>query len=163
MTYHFQDDTNPVHRRHSKTVYHFKSIPAPEKFDLNRIVPLPGNDEGLTGVVQNLPASDLEERFARSLEKNHIPYEFQRSFLAPNNMPGSYKLDFLVYVDGQEQPVAIDGEYAHKSMKQRANDEIKDVIFNEAKKGQMLPVKRITYTDLDTQEMADAIVEQLWL
>jgi hypothetical protein len=145
------------------SVKYFTREPAPEKFDLNRIVLLPGNDEGLTGVVQNLPASDLEERFSRALEKNQIPYEFQKSFLAPNNMPGSYKLDFLVYVNGQEQPVAIDGEYAHKSAAQHANDTLKDEIFNDAKKGEMLPVMRIKYTDLDTQDMADAIVEQLWM
>lgn len=131
---------------------------------LNRISVLPNQDEGLTGLVNNLPASDIEERFARSLDKYGVAYDFQVSYLAPRNMTGEYRLDFLVYIDGEMQPIAIDGEYAHKTESQRRKDIWKDDQFNNAKRGQFMPVKRITFEKLLDQDTADQTAQEvLWL
>jgi len=133
--------------------------------NINRLNVLRDPDEGLTGMVQDKPASDIEERFARSLDKFGIQYDFQVSYLAPRNMTGEYRLDFLVYVDGEQLPVAVDGEYSHKTESQKRKDVWKDDQFNKEKAGQFLPVKRVTYLDLDTQELADEYVKEqiLWL
>lgn len=146
-------------------VYRFKATrPTEDYFPLNRIKPLPGNEEGLTGLVHGIPASDIEERFARSLDRMGIPYEFQKSLLAPSNLPGNYKLDFLVYnpKDGRLYPIAVDGEFAHKSAAQRAKDTLKDIMLNSAKQGEYQPVERLDYTKLDSQEIADQTVNDLF-
>lgn len=142
--------------------YHFTKPLAVEDFPLNRLEPMFGNDEGLTGQVYDEPASDIEERFARALYKKGLAFEFRKPVLAPRNMPGSYEIDFLVYVDGQEYPIAIDGEYAHKSAEQRSKDQLKDMVLNEAKQGEYEPVTRVDYTKLDNQDVADQFVEDLF-
>lgn len=146
-------------------IFRFKATRPPvDAYPLNRIQPIRGNDEGLTGYVHGIPASDIEERLSRSLDRMGIPYEFQKSLLAPANMPGNYKLDFLIYnpKDGRLYPVAVDGEYAHKSEAQRSKDHLKDMILNSAKQGEYQPVERLDYTKLDTQEIADQTVMELF-
>jgi hypothetical protein len=146
-------------------VFRFKADRPPvDIFPLNRIKPLPRSDEGLTGLVHGIPASDIEERFARALDRLGIPYEFQKNLLAPANLPGNYKLDFLVYnpKDGRLYPIAVDGEFAHKSAEQRAKDKLKDIVLNSAKQGEYQPVERLDYTKLDNQEIADQTTADLF-
>lgn len=137
----------------------------PEPYEpLNRLEYIPDPAEGLTGLVDGKKASDIEERFARSLSKFEIPYEFQISYLMPHNMVGEYRLDFLVYYGGLEYPYAIDGEYAHKTASQKRADAFKDDVFNSLKQGYLQPVTRVDFTKLSTQEIADDYVKEhiLW-
>jgi hypothetical protein len=59
----------------------------------------------------------------------------------------------------------VDGEFSHKTESQKRKDMWKDDQFNKEKAGQFLPVKRVTYVDLDTQDLADEYVKEqiLWL
>ncbi len=60
-------------------------------------------------------------------------------------------------------PVFTDGEYAHKSQEQRANDKIKDAIFDEyGMRIGLQPSVRIPGTELETQEEADLKVKEMF-
>jgi hypothetical protein len=124
---------------------------------LNRPVPV-DNKEVLTGLVQDQSASDIEERFARALDKYELPFEFQVSKLAPYNKPGEYRLDFLVQSDWGQIPIAIDGEYAHKSAAQKETDMLKDFEFMQKTYGKYEAVERVSFEELMTQEDADKFV-----
>ena len=127
--------------------------------------------EVLTGQVNGQDASDIEERFARALNKQQISFEFRVFNFAPvRNVPGADETDFMVYSYGAIQPVEIDGEFAHKTQAQRAGDLAKDAVLNDYLSGQGYnPVMRIpdgTVTMagiLDEQGSADALVEELFL
>lgn len=114
--------------------------------------------EQLLGIVQDQEASDIEERFARACDKYKLGYDFQVSKLAPYNKPGEYRLDFLVQTDWGQLPVAIDGEYAHKTAAQKETDTLKDFEFMAKTGKKYLPVERISYEHLMTQEDANDYV-----
>ena len=118
------------------------------------------DDENLTGLVQNMDASDIEERFARALRKRDIRFTFQPSYFQGRNVPGEIRLDFMVDA-GWPLPVMVDGEYAHKSAEAQAEDRIKDALLDDHLRGTgALPVIRITGDLLQTQEDADRVVNE---
>ncbi len=121
---------------------------------LNRIAPEKAQ-EVLTGQVHNQVATDIEERFARSLYKQKIEFHFQVSFFAGRNMPGEVRLDFLI-VGLFLQPVQIDGEFAHKSASAKARDLLNDArVDNHLAGSGALPTIRIDGVYLQTQEESD--------
>ena len=134
----------------SKEVQQFTSL-------LNRAKPA-DTKESLTGLVQDQSATDIEERFARALNKYDISYDFQVSKLAPYNTPGEYRLDFLVDAPWGLIPVAIDGEYAHKSAAQKATDQLKDFEFMSKTGNKYEPVQRVTFDKLMSQDDANEFV-----
>ena len=82
-----------------------------------------GSQEVLSGTVQGMKASDLEERFARSLERMEIGYQFRARLTSDAlgdreltrqfaNIRGEIEIDFLSE-SGQVTPVFIDGQIAH--------------------------------------------------
>ncbi len=119
-----------------------------------------GGDEGLTGMVQGMEASDIEERFARALDNNPNVdgYTFRSTFIAGRMMPGSVELDFLVYSLGEAVPVQVDGEYAHKSAEQRETDMLKDAQLDATLAGAARPTERIPGDLLSNQENANRLV-----
>jgi len=126
--------------------------------------------EVLSGMVQGEKASDIEERFARALDKLGISYTFQQHYFGPaKNTPGAIQIDFMVTSGASQVPVQIDGEIAHKTLSQREEDRIKDTRLNAyfARVG-INPVIRIPngvtqlITDLDTQESTDRIAARLF-
>jgi poly-D-alanine transfer protein DltD len=130
--------------------------------------------EVLTGFVQELKASDIEERFAKGLSKEGISFTFQKSYLAPRNTAGNYMLDFLVEGATKPLPVAVDGEYAHRTAEQKGKDAYKDDIFNTKNSYRYQKVIRVGYNGtlngeqvlpgLQTQDEADATIQELiWL
>ena len=128
--------------------------------NLNRSVGI--NDaEMLVGEIQGMRASDLEERFARALDKAGLEYEFRAPFIAGRNLPGEIEVDFLVQ-DGAPQPIQIDGAFTHKSAEQREEDAVKDAILNAHLSGWALPVIRLPDTRLDNQAEANLLVEELF-
>lgn len=130
--------------------------------------------EEFTGIVQGKAASDIEERFARALDKKGYDYEFRPVYLGGRNIPGSVELDFMVFVGGQQFAVQIDGEFAHKSAEQKANDRAKDGQLTQYLEGLLdaprpMPfnpdgalVTRIPGDYLETQAEADWVVEGLF-
>jgi hypothetical protein len=116
----------------------------------------PAADEFFTGQVKGLPASDIEERSANYLDRRGVDYEFRPVYVAGRNLPGSVELDFLVYIGDVMQPVQIDGEFAHFTANQRAEDRTKDAYLNDQLRGSgafpviRIPQKRGEKTYLET-------------
>lgn len=122
-------------------------------------------DEGFTGAILGKPASDIEERSARALdklvEKSVLFYDFRVPVLAQKNMPGWKELDFVVTTYFGVQPFEIDGEIAHKGIQQKEEDRIKDMLIDEIMKGRQLPIIRVPGEELKTQERADRYFSQI--
>lgn len=125
----------------------------PVKFD---------DKEQLTGYINGMDASDIEERFARALDRLGISYDFRVPMVAGRWMPGEVEVDFMVFDGGQYQPIQIDGMFAHKASAQKATDSAKDAILNEYLKGTAAPVQRIDGDVLETQEETDRLVKELF-
>lgn len=136
---------------------------------LNRV----GEKEVFTGVVQGKKASDLEERFARSLEKNGIGFEFRvriSSMIAGArrltkvfaNLPGEVEIDALVQHD-RTIPVMIDGFIGHMMAPwQQERDQEKTAIVNDfGKQFGWQEVVRIPFTELETQTLSDWAARKL--
>lgn len=87
------------------------SLPAPRRPRLtDREEP-----EVLGGSVQNMKASQPEERFAKALSRVGVDgYEFRRSVGAPRGLPGWLELDFLVAARGQMYAIEVDTAFTHR-------------------------------------------------
>ena len=129
---------------------------------LNRI-PQRKEDEGLTGFVNGISASDLEERYARALAENGKEFEFQYEVYTAYSLPGEQKkVDFLVN-DGEIYfPEEVDAAFTHKTAEQHSYDRIRDAMVDEKlSKYGFQPVRRISGDRLQTQEAARVVVSEL--
>jgi hypothetical protein len=121
-------------------------------------------DEGLTGMVQGSPASDLEERFARALAKDNrvMGYTFREPVISARNLPGQLEVDFVIQSGPLIIPVQIDGEFAHKGQSKKQEDALKDAMVNDYYRqyGASL-VKRIDGDLLSDQNAANKLVREL--
>lgn len=121
--------------------------------------------ELLTHTVKGQSASDLEERFARGLDRNPnvLSYEFQPSYVTGRNLPGELRPDFIVY-EPVMQPVQIDGEFSHKTAEQHATDAVKDALLDEVLKGTgAMPSVRIPGDKIQTDSAVDEVMRELLL
>ena len=124
--------------------------------------------EGLSGSVRGKKASDLEERFAIALDKlgNIQGYRFNVIVDTPYQIPGqSYQVDFIVYQYGLTHFIEIDGEYAHKTAEQKADDFARDQILSAfLEKGWpgAQPIVRVEGWRLSNQFDADLLVRRLF-
>jgi hypothetical protein len=127
----------------------------------------PSSEETFSGIVQGKTASKLEERIARSLDKlgDLIEgYTFGYTVNTPFSLPGEgNKVDFAVWMFAGTQPLEIDGDWIHKSAGDKGQDELRDGLVNEtmASRG-WLPIIRIKGHEIETQEMSDAVIEELF-
>lgn len=123
------------------------------------------DQEVLTGQVNGMDASNLEERFARALEKHQVEFDFQPSYAAGRNIQGEIRLDFMVYLGGGiQQPVNIDGIWIHSSAEAKRNDAIQDARLDELLNGNANPVMRVPGKQFpgftfDSQENVDDFVQ----
>ena len=116
--------------------------------------------EQLLGFVQDTNASDIEERFAKALEKQNKDYIF-RVPLGQVGEPGWKELDFMV-IDGGYFPVEID-EMGFIHQGKETQDALKDAfVMDYFKDYNPFPVKRITGERLATQEIADQTAKELF-
>jgi hypothetical protein len=121
-------------------------------------------DEGLTGMVNGEPASDLEERFARALDKDTRVngYSFREAVISARNLPGQLEVDFVVQVGPMVYPIQVDGEFAHKGTSKKQSDRIKDMEVDEYyKQYGAQPVQRINGDLLSDQDSANKVVREL--
>lgn len=149
--------------------YQYKKPRKPSAPKVANRVQTQAEEENLTGFVQGKEASDIEERFARALDKLEKRYSFREHFFGPaRNTPGAIEVDFLVD-DGTWFPIQIDGEYAHKTAGQKDRDNVNDARLNQyfSKVG-VSNVRRIPdgkeymVGDLDDQESADQVVKEVF-
>ena len=124
--------------------------------------------EPLTGWVNGLEASDIEERFARGLRNLQREFQFQVEFnLSVNDTIGAdprdfKRVDFLVS-NYLEYPVEIYGEIGHDTAAEQGKDELREFALNDAFKGMGLrPLQVVWWWELDTQDMADRKAETMF-
>ncbi|KKN62895.1 hypothetical protein LCGC14_0507480 [marine sediment metagenome] len=116
--------------------------------------------EGLTGIVQGWPATDIEERMYIAFLHNAVlpdDIEFQPSYLAGRSMLGEIRPDFALHI-GLIQIWYADEDFFHRTAEQANRDAFNDArLFNEMQGAIEFPI-RISGDDLETQEKADAAV-----
>lgn len=125
---------------------------------------LRNDDEVLSGFIDGMKASDIEERFARALSKDKriLGRQFRYPVISPRNMLGQLEVDFLINATSGIYPVQVDGEYAHKNISKRQDDYRKDVLVNNfLKKYNAFPVIRIPGRELITQQLADLKLREI--
>ena len=133
-----------------------------DRMDLNMLPTLSmADDPPLTGWVNGLEASDLEERFARALRREKYEFRFKVLISTPFNLPGEKnEVDFIV--DTIDQPVEIDGEIGHRTGAQKEKDKVRDVILNPVLNNMGLKnIERISWHNLEDQEEAYLSVRML--
>jgi len=142
--------------------YQYKKPRPIKALPLNRVAGFTER-EVLSGTVQGLPASDLEERFAKALDRlgDAIQYyEFRVPYIEGRNMPGEIEVDFVVHTPFI-LPIQVDGAYSHKNAEQKAKDEYNDAVLNDYLQGVAMPVRRVKDYELQTQDDADATARQV--
>lgn len=117
----------------------------------------------LTGYVNGVKATNIEERFARALRRHGLRYRFQVEFRTAVSLPGRARVvDFVVY-HGLRYPVEVDGEIAHSTGEQEAADRVREELLNEVFRWKcMPPMRRVKWWQLETQAQADAVVRDMF-
>jgi hypothetical protein len=128
---------------------------------LNRLK-VSGEGERLSGFVHGKEASDLEERFARALDKLGYSYYFEYEVLSDVGLPGEEnQIDFVIEHEGTH-PIEVDGGWVHKSASQKAKDALRDALLNESlSRDGWENIVRVPGSDLESQDEADAAVREL--
>lgn len=143
-----------------------KSSKRTPSMDVNRL-PVPTSETAdaipLTGYVNCLGATDIEERFARALRKHGLRYRFQVRFETAASLPGQARVVDFVICHGLRYPVEVDGEVAHRTSAQEAADRVREALLNEVFRWRgMPPLRRVKWWQLETQVLADAVVRELF-
>ena len=98
-----------------KKVLEFPGILRPKQYKFK--------EDELSGTVHGKDASDIEERFAKALDRSNIDYYFQRFVETEYTLPDNEKqVDFVVYWARRVWPVEIYGSYFHSSAGDRLRD-----------------------------------------
>lgn len=147
---------------------------APPEYTNGQSVLRVGEKEVLSGQVQGMKASDLEERWARSHEKYEMPFEFRVRLTSPMlgavrlthtfaNIKGEIELDTLGGRD-RTVPVFIDGSISHFFTPYQAiEDKEKEDAVNEF--GRMFGwavAVRVPYWKLLDQDMTDRTFREVY-
>ena len=121
-------------------------------------------DEGLSGYVHGKTASDLEERFARALDKRDINFIFEYEVDTAFTLPHEAKLVDFVLMTPIPQPIELDSIFTHASAGKRNADRLRDIQINEILRSRGFNlIVRVTGNPIPLptdQEIADQIVEQ---
>lgn len=135
-----------------------------------------GDQEVLSGQVGGMKASDLEERFARSMGRLEVGFEFRvrlttdalgdreltRQFA---NLRGEVEMDFLPN-DEPFPPIFIDGQISHYlTAWQAEQDKLKTDVVDEffRRVGGRKPAVRIPFWKLLDQDMSDRTAREIFL
>lgn len=130
--------------------------------------------EILTGFVNGLKASDLEERYAKALHKYDRGFEFryrissalvgqQRLTQQFRNVEGEVEIDFIVFDGYKTIPVFIDGQIGHYFTPDQADQDAEKTnltnAFGQTQGWQ--PSVRVPYWDLYDQDVTDRTVRRM--
>lgn len=137
-----------------------------KRFEEPRLIPLPPkdpmDDEGLTGWINGLTASKLEERFARALRGKQLAFKFKFDIRQPGR-EFKNNIDFIVNTGFTEEAVEIFGPFTHESESDRRRDEDRIAVLNPVLiQLSIEPIKVVWFYDTDTQELATNIVDDLF-
>jgi hypothetical protein len=149
---------------------------APPDMDYGHVLTRTGSKEQLTGVVQGLKASDLEERVAKSLDKLEIPFDFRARITSDAlgqrhltsqfaNIKGEVEIDMLCDRNGLVTPIFVDGEIGHHFTPYQAEqDKVKTDVTDEF--GRAFGWKesvRIPFWKLIDQDMTDRTIRDIFV
>lgn len=154
--------------------YPLRPHAAPE-YSYGQTVIRTGEKEVLTGIVQGMKASDLEERVARALGRLEIPFQFRARISSAAlgqrrlttkfaNIRGEIEVDMLCQRDGLVTPIFVDGQIAHYFTPYQAEvDKTKTDATNEfgARLG-WKPSVRLPFWRLTSQDLADRTVRNIF-
>ena len=154
-----------------------KGLPRSSQIDFKFGVKSAPPEEGLTGQVMGMSASDLEERTARAIVKIPDWGFLFRQRLSPlthqlsgriTNISGEIEIDFLCMKGSTIQPIMIQGEYSHfKAPWQEEEDLAKieaiDLFFRSygAKPTIRIPERKEDLYKLKSQEWADKTLRDI--
>lgn len=130
------------------------SLPAPHRPRLtDREEP-----EVLGGSVQNMKASQPEERFAKALDKVGTieGYEFRRTIGAPRGLPGWKELDFLVAARGQYYAIEVDSAFSHRD-KGRADVLHDAIVLRDLEKDGLQVYPSVIHLHMESE-----LIDQRW-
>lgn len=124
-----------------------------------------GEAELLSGTVQDMTASAIEERFARALDKKRKAYQFRYVVGAPRGLPGFKEIDFILENNGQVYAVEIDSLFTHR--RKREADRLHDaIVLTELEQEGLQVYPQVIHvlgdTELVDQQQADATVNKLF-
>ena len=130
--------------------------------NFNRIKSIsPIDDPPLTRWVNGVRASDIEERFARSLRKAKIEFSFQVPVATAFSLPGEDKVvDFLDHTN--RLAIEVDGQIGHRTASQKGKTVVRDTVLNPLL-NQMgySTLKHIEWWKMTTQELTDRAQREL--
>jgi hypothetical protein len=134
-----------------------------------------GDQEQLTGLINDEKASDLEERVARSLDRLEIPFDFrvrvtsealgqQRLTSARANIRGEVEIDMLCDRNGEVTPIFVDGQISHFFVPYQADaDKQKADIVNEfGRRFGWREAVRIPFWKLIDQDVTDRTIRDVF-
>jgi hypothetical protein len=115
----------------------------------------------VSGYIQGKEASDLELNYAAGLERRGLEYTYEYEVQTAYSLPHEKKkIDFMVW-EAIGYPVEIDGDFAHKSAEQKAEDVERDGLINEALLPHgFAPVQRITEEHVLTPDAVDITIRE---
>ena len=143
-------------RRHRKTLVPLKSLKP--KFA--------NEPEQLSGQVDGMPASDLEERFIKAARKHPSVKQaiFRLTLGAPKGMPGWLELDVLMDTTLGYRAIEIDDmSFIHKGEGERQEALLKDMRRLESLKHygiNLSQVEHVPHTKLETQADANRWMQE---
>lgn len=136
----------------------------------------PSHREVLTGQINGMKASDLEERVGRALDKLEIPFQFRVRITAEAlgsqhltshfaNTRGEAEIDMLCNHLGQTVPIFVDGQISHffsatQAEKDKEKTEITDTF---GKRFGWKESVRVPFWKLIDQEMADRTIRDIFI
>ena len=142
--------------------YKFKKPKQVAIDDKKRRLPQTFGKEQLSGFIGEKEVSPIEERFARALRTNNIGFIHQFPVKVLTSQPGDSKfIDFLVGL--RRTPVEVLGAIGHESSADRGKDKLReDLINQELMPRGSPPLKEVWWYDLEDQNQADKIVQELF-
>ncbi|KKM22393.1 hypothetical protein LCGC14_1625800 [marine sediment metagenome] len=141
-----------------KPYYYPRPSQRPSRFRLNRPKPVK-DDEGLTGYLRGLAATDIEERFGRALDVRRKSYVFQIDMPVEGSVDWK-SIDFIV---DRLWPTDIYGQIGHDTNAEQGKDLIREALLNETFRKQGLqPLTTVWWWELSSQELANEKVRDLF-
>lgn len=149
---------------------------APPDYQYGQTVLRVGDKEVLSGEVQGMKASDLEERVARAMDKLEISYGFRVRLTSDalgdrrltrqfDSIRGEIEMDFLPSEE-PHPPIFVDGQISHYLTAWQADaDKVKTNAVDEffRRVGGRKPAVRIPFWKLIDQDMADRTVREIFV
>lgn len=142
--------------------YKYKRLSKRKPVDVQTL-PLPTKtEEGLTGWVNGLRASDLEERLARAFRKKQLKFVFKFDTLVPGDV-FEKEIDYVVNNWPVIKAIEVYGPFSHEGQANIERDLLRASELNPVLISQGIePIEVVWYYDIQTSEDAEIKVQELF-